>query len=617
MNVNNIANQCNYIPSSVCIDGQKGEFCAERNYSFRSPYYYESIISHLLNQSQVNSELDPSFLLPSSHKTEHTSSKEAIAMSPLPVYGFNNTNQFHNEHLQAKRARVENIIQGMNIMPNPIVSGTLEEEDQHNFEKVKESYRQNKRKQKLPQQQSLPGISLTRPPRSSISAEEFLQLKKQLHALQHQLKQLRERFLQCYEEKGSGPSQESIERTMALLKMYDPKLDTNSPVLCCDQHKDYLWKSTPKIRGLVLSEKEDTGIQNLEETTLSEILKQELIQVMTHAVDRVLKKVLPKSSSLQSQLPNNSIGTDPGGNTSSKWLPKISSPKGPISLITEKPPGFPIHPIQSKMERKPCQMAPVNYPLILASEVQEHGILSQMLFCGQKGHWDSPPPGMVSPESLEVPWQPIKLKSSVMKQQYPASHKSEVESLASLPSTNAVFAEMHAMVDGVYFSARHIQEALTPGHLKKAKLMFFFSRYPTSSLLKAYFLDIQFTRCITSQLIKWFSNFREFYYIQMEKFARQAVLEGITEVNDLIVTRDSELFQILNVHYNKGNDFEVPDGFLDVASLTLQEFFSAIRAGRDLDPSWKKPIYKIISKLDSEIPDVFKSSNCPKEFTQG
>ncbi|XP_013912635.1 PREDICTED: prospero homeobox protein 2-like [Thamnophis sirtalis] len=102
----------------------------------------------------------------------------------------------------------------------------------------------------------------------------------------------------------------------------------------------------------------------------------------------------------------------------------------------------------------------------------------------------------------------------------------------------------------------------------------------------------------------------------MEKFARQALLEGITELGDLIVTRDCALFQILNVHYNKGNDFEVPDGFLDVASLTLQEFFSAVRAGRDLDPSWKKPIYKIISKLDSEIPDVFKSSNCPKEFTQ-
>lgn len=67
----------------------------------------------------------------------------------------------------------------------------------------------------------------------------------------------------------------------------------------------------------------------------------------------------------------------------------------------------------------------------------------------------------------------------------------------------------------------------------------------------------QFTRCITSQLIKWFSNFREFYYIQMEKFARQALLDGVTDPDDLVISRDSELFRTLNTHYNKGNDFEV------------------------------------------------------------
>lgn len=36
-----------------------------------------------------------------------------------------------------------------------------------------------------------------------------------------------------------------------------------------------------------------------------------------------------------------------------------------------------------------------------------------------------------------------------------------------------------------------MHEVLTPGHLKKAKLMFFFTRYPSSTLLKTYFLDVQ------------------------------------------------------------------------------------------------------------------------------
>lgn len=73
-------------------------------------------------------------------------------------------------------------------------------------------------------------------------------------------------------------------------------------------------------------------------------------------------------------------------------------------------------------------------------------------------------------------------------------------------------------------------------------------------------LPWQFSRCITSQLIKWFSNFREFYYIQVEKFARQALVEGVVDAGTLQVSRDSELFRALNMHYNKGNDFEVRRG---------------------------------------------------------
>lgn len=72
-----------------------------------------------------------------------------------------------------------------------------------------------------------------------------------------------------------------------------------------------------------------------------------------------------------------------------------------------------------------------------------------------------------------------------------------------------------------------------------------------------HLLFVQFNRCITSQMIKWFSNFREFYYIQMEKSARQAISDGVTNPKMLVVFRNSELFRALNMHYNKGNDFEV------------------------------------------------------------
>lgn len=59
------------------------------------------------------------------------------------------------------------------------------------------------------------------------------------------------------------------------------------------------------------------------------------------------------------------------------------------------------------------------------------------------------------------------------------------------------------------FSLTTIHSAtLTPMHLRKAKLMFFWVRYPSSAVLKMYFPDIKFNKNNTAQLVKWFSNFR-------------------------------------------------------------------------------------------------------------
>lgn len=52
---------------------------------------------------------------------------------------------------------------------------------------------------------------------------------------------------------------------------------------------------------------------------------------------------------------------------------------------------------------------------------------------------------------------------------------------------------------------------------------------------------------------------------------------------------------------------QVPDRFLEVAEITLHEFYNAISLAKDSDPSWKKAIYKVICKLDSEVPEDFKS----------
>ncbi|XP_056298972.1 prospero homeobox 3 [Pseudoliparis swirei] len=174
--------------------------------------------------------------------------------------------------------------------------------------------------------------------------------------------------------------------------------------------------------------------------------------------------------------------------------------------------------------------------------------------------------------------------------------------------------ELYLTAGGIYS-----QEGLSPCHLKKAKLLFFYARYPSSNTLKTYFPDVKFNRCVTSQMIKWFSNFREFFYIQMERFARQAVREALTREgaprlgreNQLRVGRDTELYRILNMHYNKSNVYQVPERFIEVSDMALREFYSAIWTARDSDPCWKKGIYKIICKLDSPVPDAFRLPGCP------
>ncbi len=43
----------------------------------------------------------------------------------------------------------------------------------------------------------------------------------------------------------------------------------------------------------------------------------------------------------------------------------------------------------------------------------------------------------------------------------------------------------------------------------------------------------------------------------MEKYARQAVSEGIKAPDDLRVLADSEIYRVLNLHYNRNNHIEV------------------------------------------------------------
>ena len=43
----------------------------------------------------------------------------------------------------------------------------------------------------------------------------------------------------------------------------------------------------------------------------------------------------------------------------------------------------------------------------------------------------------------------------------------------------------------------------------------------------------------------------------MEKYARQAIAEGVKSAEDIFVTTESEIYRVLNLHYNRNNQIEV------------------------------------------------------------
>ncbi|NXH46349.1 PROX2 protein, partial [Dicaeum eximium] len=541
--------------------------------------------------------------------------------------------QLSKQHLRAKRARVESIIQGMSLPPTPrAFDPSLEAAFRHERERRGEMAQESKRKPRVPQQ-GVGAAGQVAPTGGSSHAKGCQELKEQLCFLEQQLRWLQEKFYQVCDSEDAAQTQEDSETVQPLPGKPGDRLNKDSATVTSNPHNVSLRRSVLEVCGLQETEdRGDTGGLPSAVRVLSQALKHELAVVTSQVVDSVLKTVWPKADShIQKQhhsLPM--LGQDArreysAGGKCRKTLAKPSHMNAPGSLGSPqaevlpgalgKSQGSYSTSFSSKGVRKSSRVPSMGYSLGSATPAQHSQLLSQLLGYGQHSLWGSDSGESPSalergcPEPLNLPWGTVKLRSSTVRQQQhhalPLS-PANMESLALGPAARDGHSELPAANDGM-------QEALTPGHLKKAKLMFFFTRYPSSTLLKTYFLDVQFSRCITSQLIKWFSNFREFYYIQVEKFARQALLEGVVDACTLQVSRDSELFRALNMHYNKGNDFEVPGRFLEVASLTLQEFFSAVRAGRDADPSWKKPIYKIISKLDSDIPEGFKAAGCSQE----
>ncbi|XP_046878137.1 prospero homeobox protein 1-like [Hypomesus transpacificus] len=527
---------------------------------------------------------------------------------------------------QAKRARVENIIRGMAGSPE----GHFADEKETGHLEELETIQENKTNVFPNQDEIHSGGS------SSIEGQT---LKKQLHTMQQLLGQLHEKCIQvymrneCNEKVSDEASSTGMSEDNTTWNTASPETIT-SEVLTDPYHEIEMssditypgWKNI-KLLEYIRSKPEK------EKKILADTLKDELSRAVNTTVDSIFKNIantVPMSPPLQEKdsethnkseyhnacKPPSSIENclkrfqACSASAMGVQLPNIQTEA--LSLVVEK---------ASMTSQVRVNMKGNSQDHLHSSPVYSHQTflqgnqLLENLKHNSQGTFEGlqckhPTMGQSTIGLVDLPWEPVKVKSKVTSrpvrshQAQPLAMDRVVLDRFCVPNVKMECGTLQSMLKNHSYV---VNEGLTTSHLKKAKLMFFYTRYPSSTVLKTFFPDVQFTRCITSQLIKWFSNFREFYYIQVEKFARHALMEGVTNVRELTVGRDSELFRGLNMHYNKGNDFQVPDRFLEVAGITLQEFYIALSLAKDSDPSWKKAIYKVICKLDSDVPNEFKA----------
>ncbi|XP_069054718.1 prospero homeobox protein 1a isoform X2 [Lepisosteus oculatus] len=652
------------------------------------PFPGATIISQLLkNNMTKNGGTEPSFQgsgLSSTGSEIHqedacsNSSRESPqeCLSPFsrPSMSQFDIERLNDEHLRAKRARVENIIRGMSHSPSVTLrAGENDREGAPQPPSPRESYRENKRKQKLPQQQQQSFQQLVSA-RKEQKHEERRQLKLQLEDMQKQLRQLQEKFYQIYD---STDSENDEDGNLSEDSMHSGSMDQRAQDSTADRSDNEMSDLDPgqfidRARALIReqsmaaeNEKPKRDSQrgkaqgppsmHAEGKQLAETLKQELNTAMSQVVDTVVKvfskpprpvpQVFPPLQMPRDRFAVN--GENPNFHTANQRLQCFGDVIIPSPLDTfgnmqvpssnDQTEALPLVVRKNSADQTPSAPNPGGHhhhpslhPSPLSATVGfsppsfRHPFPLPLMgypFQNPLGTPSGTYPGKerASPESLDLSRETTSLRTKMSSNHMnhrscsPTHPGSTTEGL-SLSLIKSECGDLQDMSEISPYSGSTIQEGLSPNHLKKAKLMFFYTRYPSSNMLKMFFSDVKFNRCITSQLIKWFSNFREFYYIQMEKFARQAINDGVTGSEELHVSRDCELYRALNMHYNKANDFEVPERFLEVAQITLREFFNAIVAGKDVDPSWKKAIYKVICKLDSEVPEIFKSPNCLQEL---
>lgn len=431
-----------------------------------SSYSNGSFISQLLRKTiHTKRTLDEShfFLISSAagdSKDEDqgsVSSKDSTVEAASPSAHVSTVPNPEGDHpvtddLQAKRARVENIIRVMAGSPNSRHHGEPEKPDTPDTKdtrEAREAYRENKRKQRLPQHQehSVEGPASRRSSNSekcTSKDEECHKLKEQLHSMQRLLRQLQEKFLQVYKQdevehndrdemEVTGELDVLGDKVASLFVGTEENFDRRSnqgAAECKDQIK---------VAGYLLHQRESQNLQ--------EALKQELAKAVNDCVDRVFKKVSSAGLDLSPQQrmcssPEVHLGMstdrksqqgssaqeqpqslEAAGRPHSLDYDESSEAQSPqdqteaLSLVVRKPAVTPMSSVTPTVKRPyPVHQTPFQFNY--GTPLHDNQILEHLLKYGPHtnfGGLPCIPPSLdrTSPDAVELPWESIAMRSKV------------------------------------------------------------------------------------------------------------------------------------------------------------------------------------------------------------
>lgn len=388
----------------------------------------------------------------------------------LPSSSLTDSDWFWNEHIQAKRARVETIVRGMCLSPSPLVSGSVRAREHPCYP---EKVRERKRKQSLPMHQ---GSLKSGPVWDRASKKGGTRVKEQLHLLKQQLRHLQEHVLQGAEPRApaqgsGGTEQRSPTRAKPRnSSLSSPRTMENKPQQ--SSNKDICGAVKPHVVE-VQQQAEEAMLSPSGPRALVETLRKELSRAMSLAVDSVLQQVLLDPPGHLTQQEPNCLGTasesrsqpSPPGRSAYQpplviaTLPRRVQPQAgvPLGNLLATPLDPPMCSSSPRAVPKPYQSPLSNCPLAtVPSHIWENQILSQLLGRGPDGHWSGNPPqnssaqSRTSPESAQQPW-------GLSQQQLPMSFTPvHLESRPLPPSVKMEPGGLQGLADRIPFSSIHI-----------------------------------------------------------------------------------------------------------------------------------------------------------------